>query len=306
MMLQLGQELHARYNLADMLVKSLCSPLLIALLAVVCAGDSLAQPKKISGTRQYMYLSDQRILTLEIVNSEKIILNYINLGQAYDLVEATMVVLLDEFGASYRGQVIAIEPVTDPAERYRVSELLSPKKFKGFTILGNFRMEAPAKSAYFKTGGRVIELEPLTAEDFEKAAEMVAGIELTTDDPKYALQRAGFRRGYGKIFFAGSAEANDLEKWFEQADVLAPIPVYRPAPKLPAKFADLPDPVVVELKLLVSKSGGLYQFQVTKSPNPAVGELAMETVKNSWRFLPAISKGQVSDASLTLRVTFER
>jgi len=253
-----------------------------------------------------MYLSDQRILTLEVVNSDKVILNYINLGQAYDLVEASMVVLLDELGAGYRGHVIAIEPVTDPAERYKVSELLAPKQFKGFTILGNFRMDAPAKSAYFKTGGRVMELEAMTAEDFEKAASLVAGVDLATDDPKFALQRAGFKRGYGKIYFAGTPEADELEKWFLQADVLSPIPVYRPAPKLPAKFADLPSPVVVELKLFVSKSGGLYQFQVAKAPNAEVGELALATVKNSWRFLPAISKGQVSDASLTLRVTFER
>ncbi len=279
---------------------------MIAVLGFAFAGDSLAQPKQISGTRQYMYLSDQRILTLEIANSEKVILNYINLGQAYDLIEATSVVLLDELGGSYRGHVIGIEPVTDPTERYEVSELLAPKKFEGFTILGDFRMDAPAKTAYFKTGGRILELEALTAEDFEKAAELVAGIDLTTDDPKFALQRAGFTRGYGKIFFAGTPNADNLEKYFAQVDVLAPIPVYRPAPKLPTKFADLPDPVFVELKLLVSKSGGLYQFEVTKSPNPTVGELAMETVKNSWRFLPAISKGQVADASLTLRVTFQR
>jgi len=278
----------------------------MAVVGFALATDSLAQPKQISGTRQYMYLSDQRILTLEVANSEKAILNYINLGQAYDLIEATNVVLLDELGGSCRGHVIAIEPVTDPTERYKVSELLAPKKFEGFTILGDFRMEAPAKTAYFKTGGRILELEALTAEDFEKAAELVAGIDLTTDDPKFALQRAGFTRGYGKIFFAGTPNADNLEKYFAQADVLAPIPVYRPAPKLPTKFADLPDPVFVELKLLVSKSGGLYQFEVTRSPNPTVGELAMETVKNSWRFLPAISKGQVADASLTLRVTFQR
>lgn len=278
----------------------------MAVVGFVLATESPAQPKQISGTRQYMYLSDQRILTLEVANSEKAILNYINLGQAYDLIEATNVVLVDELGGSYRGHVIAIEPVTDPTERYKVSELLAPKKFEGFTILGDFRMDAPAKTAYFKTGGRILELEALTAEDFEKAAELVAGIDLTTDDPKFALQRAGFTRGYGKIFFAGTPNADNLEKYFAQADVLAPIPVYRPAPKLPTKFADLPDPVFVELKLLVSKSGGLYQFEVTRSPNPTVGELAMETVKNSWRFLPAISKGQVADASLTLRVTFQR
>jgi len=268
--------------------------------------DSLAQPKKISGTRQYLYLSDQRILTLEIVNSEKVILNYINLGQAYDLIEATAVVLVDELERGYRGHVIAVEPVTDPAERYRASELLPAKKFQGFTILGDFVMEGPAKLAYFKTGGRVMELEGLTAEDFEKVAQMVAAVDLTTDDPKFALQRAGFRRGYGKMYFAGAPEASEVEKWFTQAEVFAPIPVSRPAPKLPPKFSSLPDPVVVQLKLHVSKAGGLYQIEAASSPDPALGELAIETVRNSWRFLPAISKGQVADASLTLRVTFKR
>ena len=144
---------------ADMIRKPLPSLLLVAVVGFSFAGALFAQPKTISGTRQYMYLSDQRILTLEIDNSEKIILNYINLGDAYDLIEAPMVVLVDELGQSYRGQVMAIEPVTDPAERYKVSELLPPKQFKGFTILGNFRMDAPAKAAYFKTGGRIMELE---------------------------------------------------------------------------------------------------------------------------------------------------
>ncbi|HXK62424.1 MAG TPA: energy transducer TonB [Acidobacteriota bacterium] len=269
-------------------------------------GAGLAQSKNVSGTRHYLYLSDQRILTLEIINSERAILNYINLSPAYELIEAAMVVFVDEFGQGSRGHVIAVEPVTDPAERYRASELLPPRQFKGFTILGNLKTQGPVKSAYFKTGGRIVELEPLTEEDFEKAAEMIARIELTTDDPKFALQRAGFSRGYGKIYFAGSSEADALEQWFVQAEVLAPIPVYRPAPKLPPKFADLPEPVVVELKVSISKSGGLYQIQASKSPDPALSEIAIQTVQNSWRFLPAISKGQVADSTATLRVQFDR
>ena len=45
----------------------------------------------------------------------------------------------------------------------------------------------------------------MIAEDFEKAATMVAAIDLKTDDAKYALQRAGFKRGYGRIFLCGDA-----------------------------------------------------------------------------------------------------
>src|SRR5512141_1853793 len=112
--------------------KHMSTKILPLALFLVLSGTVCAQPKQLSGTRQYMYLSDQRVLTLEVVNSEKVILNYINLGEAYDLIDASMIALVDQSGHPYRGQVILVEPVTDPAERYKATDLLAPRKFKGY------------------------------------------------------------------------------------------------------------------------------------------------------------------------------
>lgn len=276
------------------------------LLAVVWLGWGAvpAQPKKVTGTRHYMYLSDQRILTVEVIDSWKLILNYINLGQSCDVVEAPLITLVDKTGVGCRGQLIVVEPVVDPAERYKVSELIAPRQFKGLTVLGNFQAATPIERTYVKTGGRVLELEPLLPDDFDKTARLVSGIDLGIEDPKYALQRAGFNRGYGNIHFAGTPEAASFEKWFPEFDVLSPLPLETPSPKLPGKYSTLPEPVVVEISLVVGRGGGLYDLKVVKSPDAALGEIAMETVRNSWRFLPAVSKGQVVTTSVTLRVTF--
>jgi hypothetical protein len=279
---------------------------LVLFLAISAAAAVMAQPKRLSGTRHYMYLSDQRILTLEVTNSQSVILNYINLGESYDLVEAPMVALVDQAGAGYRGHVIEVEESADPAERYKVGELLPPRKFRGFTILGNYRMEMPVTSAYFKTGGRILELEPLLPADFERIARMVAAIDLSIEDGAFALRKVGFNRGYGKLVFAATPEAAAVEKFFPESELFPPIALAQPAPRIPSSLSGLTGPVVVELKLVVSKSGGLYDFKVVKSPNAALAEIATETVKNSWKFLPAISKGEVANADVTLNVVFER
>ena len=279
---------------------------MVTICLVLATGAAFGQPKKVSGTTHFLYVSDQRVITLEVIDSQRIILNYINLGQAYELIDATQVVLQDQTGAAWPGHVIGIEPVTDPAERYQVNRLLEPRKFEGLTIWGDFEMEASCTRAFFKTGGRIMELEALADDDFDKVAEMIQSIDLDQQDTKLALRLAGFRRGYGQLFFAGSPEADKLDSLFVEVDPRPPVPIKRPAPELPSAFSALPDPVVVEVRLLVGQAGGMYQFQVVKAPDPALGERAIETVKNSWQFLPAISKGKVTDSELTLRVIFKR
>jgi TonB family protein len=279
--------------------------LTLALVSGV-VGEAAAQPKRLSGTRHFMYLSDQRILTLEVTNSQSVILNYINLGQAYDLVEAPMLVLVDQAGGGYRGHVLLDEESTDPSARYKVGELLAPHKFQGFTVLGDYRMEMPVTSAYFKTGGRILELEPLLPSDFDRIARQIGAIDLSIEDGAFALGKAGFNRGYGTLHSAGTPEAASVEAFFPETELLPPIALAKPAPKVPPALSALPDPVVVQVKLMVSKSGGLYELKVGKSPNAALAEIAMETVRNSWRFLPAISKGQIANAEVTLNVVFER
>ncbi len=282
----------------------LLSALVVVLLATF--DTSSAQPEKASGTTHYMYLSDQRIVTLEVATSHKAVLNYINFGETFELVDATNLLLLDVEGKVHQGHVLEIEDATDPSERYVVNKLVSPKKFVGFTLYGRFKSQTALTKAYFRSGGRILELEPLLDEDFESTADRIVRIELDNPDAKESLLKVGFRRGYGSILWAGSPEGDKIDAMYPSDEVVAPLLLANPQPLLPKSQSALPDPVSVEISVLVTRSGGAHDFQVLRTPNSEVGKLAVETIQNSWRFLPAISKGKVVDARLTLKIIFKR
>jgi len=288
-----------------MTVKPFLFSALIPVLLATCDPAS-AQAEKPSGTTHYMYLSNQRIVTLEVASSHKAILNYINFGEAFELVDATALLLLDAEGRVHQGHVLEIEDASDPSERYAVNKLISPKKFVGFTVYGRFKSETALSKAYFRSGGRILELEPVLDEDFDQTAEMIGRIELDMPDAKAAVMKAGFRRGYGSILWAGTPEGDKIDAMYSNDEVIAPLLLASPRPLLPKSLSALPDPVTVEISVLVTRSGGAHDFKVIRSPNNEAGELAMETIRNSWRFLPAISKGKVVDARLTLKIIFRR
>ncbi len=280
-----------------------CTLLSVVLITFV---SIQAQPEKISGTAHYFYLTNQRIVTLEIANSQRAVLNYINFGEAFELVDATALLLLDSAGKVHQGHVLEIEDASDPSERYLVNKLISPKKFVGFTVYGRFKSDTALSKAYFRSGGRILDLEPMSQEEFEQAAQMVGRIELDLPDAKAALLKAGFRRGYGSILWAGSPEGDKIDALYSSEEVVAPLLLASPRPLLPKSLSSLPDPVTVEISVLVTRSGGAHDFKVVRASNDEAGKLAVETVRNSWRFLPAISKGKATDARLTLKIIFRR
>ena len=49
-----------------------------------------------------------------------------------------------------------------------------------------------------------------------------------------------------------------------------------------------------------------FDLEVVESVNEELDQMALDTVRNSWRFLPAISKGEIVSSELTLNVRFRR
>lgn len=257
-------------------------------------------------TYHYFYLSDQRVVTVELLDAQKAILNYINLSDGFEIIQAPMLVLLDGAGKPSYGHVIEVDNPSEASERFKVSDLLKPREYKGYNILGKYNFEpAPAK-AYFKVGSRILEMEPLSKEDFELVAARIGEIDLAGQSPERVVREAGFNRGYGVLHRAGGEGSEELEKLFRDLELVPPILLANPQPGLPKSALNLPDPVVVKLSALVTRSGGVHKLEVRQGINPTVDEIAIEAVRNSWKFLPAISKGEVADATLTLNVVFQR
>lgn len=258
------------------------------------------------GFRHFLYVSDKRIATVELFpQRSKAILNYINLDDVIELIEAPGLLVVDAAGGGYRGQLILNETPDDEGGLYRVSDLIGPKKYRGYDILGDFRFRFAPSEAYLRLGSRIIRLEPLSAEIFELEAAKIGELDLAAE-PKFALVDAGFWRGYGDIYFPESPEEQRLRARFPSSEPLAPILLADPPPRLPSKWAGLPDPVVVRLRASVSAQGALVKLEVDEGVNPELDEQALETVRNSWKFLPAVADGEPAGAELVLRVAFQR
>ncbi len=258
------------------------------------------------GAHYYFYLSDARIVTIEITDVQTVILNYINLADTFDAVQPPLLVLVDSEGNSHRGHLIEVENASYEAGRYKAFDLIKPNSFAGYTILGNFRFKAAPQRAYLKVGGRILELETISSEDFELVAARIGELDLGVENSKAAVMRAGFESGFGSMYRAGSAESQALDAFFPEEEVVPTVLLANPAPRLPPSEASRPDPVLVVIGVTVSPAGGLYDLEVKEGINEVLDDLAVDTVRNSWLFLPAISKKKVVESRLTLNVVFRR
>lgn len=258
------------------------------------------------GVRHFFYLSDLRIVTLELVDHRSLILNYFNLSDSFEVINAPQIVLRDEAGNASRAHLFELEKVTDPARPYKVSELMKPGNYSGHTVLGDFRFRAPSKEAFFYVGGRMIEFEAVSEELFERLAGRISQLNLAAGDSKRMLAEVGFSRGYGSIYSADAPRFQEIVRHVPDLELIAPVLVQSPAPRLPPSAADLADPVVVRLRAHVSTAGGVFNVSVVEGISPELDRLAVDTVRNAWVFLPAISRGELASVELTLNVVFQR
>lgn len=272
----------------------------LMLVWVMLSAGAAAQP------RQFLYVSDQRIITIEPADAQTVYLNYINLGDSWEVLLAHQLVLVGADGKVVRGQLFREENPSDVGNPFAVKELVRPGRFTGFQVAGRFELDGPPARALFKVSGRILELEALPAREFELSAARINELDLANPDRKSALERAGFFRGYGKLSMAGAEDSAELDRWFEELQVFPPIAVASPQPRLPSSESHLPDPVVVRVSALVSRAGGLKNVQVAEGVGGKLDQIAVQTVQNSWQFLPAISGTEVAEASVKLNVIFRR
>jgi hypothetical protein len=108
------------------------------------------------------------------------------------------------------------------------------------------------------------------------------------------------------MFFEGTEASEQYKAYFKEDMVFGPVAIADPKPLLPSAFSDLPDPVVVRVTGFISRFGGLKDTEVLEGINPVLDELALETVRGSWQFLPAVQGTEVADAEVNLNVVFRR
>ncbi len=257
-------------------------------------------------TSQFFYLSAERIAALEVVDEHHVLLNYFNLSKTFEVLNGYQIVLLGPDGEIFRGHLFREETPKDPAEPFSVSKLARPGEYSGYEVVGRHVRDGPITGALMKVSGRILEMEPLTPKQFELIAARIGELDLSNPDRSAAIRLAGFTRGYGSLALTGTAEAEPFESYFPDAKILPPVPISTPAPRLPSSDNALADPVVVRVGVFVTRSGGLRDVTALEGPNEKLEEIAVQTVRNSWVFLPAISDNKPAEAEMKLNVVFKR
>lgn len=267
--------------------------------------EGLAQESESDNPRYFVYVSDKRIITAELTEPSKVILNYINLSDVIELIEAQGFLVIDQEGVGYRGHLFLREEVAPDQNRYFVNDLVKPDQFSAYDLLGNFHFKAPPRRVLLQLGSRIAELEAIDSSEFDVFAGKVSNIDFSLDS-KTAVMEAGFWRGQGSLYLAGEKESDAITSAYPRSDPAPPVLLEAPQPHLLPKFHDLAQPVVVQVKVLITDAGGILNPTVTRGINDELDQLAVKVVMNSWKVLPAIAENKPVGAETVLNVQFQR
>ena len=276
------------------------------LLFMLLWAPSISAHSSEKGSEHFLYLSDQRIVTVELLDATTLILNYINLSDNFAFIESTNILVVDTSGQTYRSHLIQMDKRDEDGRIFSVADLVEPRQYRGYDVLGPFKYKASPKLVYLRLGALILELFPLNAEEFESVSERVSRLDISLSDSSLAVLDAGFSRGVGELYRIGTAEGAALEKLLPDLETFPPILLSNPTPKLLPRFWHLTDPVIVRVKVRITPQGGLINSEVETGIDAKLDSIALEVGSNSGDFLPAISEGEVVAAELVLRVVFRR
>ncbi|MBI4454552.1 MAG: energy transducer TonB [Acidobacteria bacterium] len=246
----------------------------------------------------FVYVSDHRVITIEPVSENRLILNVINLSDEV-LVVHPYDVLLQAGSKTSLGQVFQKDE-KGAADVFYATRLIKPREFVGLTVMGDLMPEPSA--VVFRSASRFFFLQKLEKIELDILARQITTIDLQRENSELALKHAGIIQGYGKLEYYPDGETENLDGQFpEIGEVLPPLIVQKSDPKVIG--AVLPGSEV-EVKGLVSKRGELLDAHISKGLSPEADRRALAVIENSWKFLPAVRDGEVLESTVTLRVRF--
>ena len=246
----------------------------------------------------FAYVSDRRIITVETASATELVLNVINLTDEIMVVHPYDL-LVRQGSQEALGHVFRRDG-KEPVDPFFATRLVKPREFVGMTVVG--AVGEDPEGVVFRSASRFFFLQRMDKESFDGLERKIGQIELGASDAERTLRNAGISEGYGTLQSFPEGETESLERLFpEPGQVLAPRVIFRRDPRAPEGIQPAAE---VEVRGLVSKKGDLLDAKVTRGISVEADSRALNTVRNSWKFLPAVRDGDVVDASVTLRVRF--
>ncbi|HQF85813.1 MAG TPA: energy transducer TonB [Acidobacteriota bacterium] len=267
------------------------TPVAKLLLAALLCATGLAGAARAQSA--FAYTDSSRVVTLEFKSDTLAIINVINFTDTAFVLEPHHLVGIKRNGLTVVGQVFTeIKPGNVVV--YSAFRMIPPRAAMGTDILGAFQFDQDMVKIYLSWSGRFLELEALSSERFESLMGRLAELDLTVANvPKMFQQRQIPDLGVYIPYEEGDA-VRDLHDGCLTADGINPPRIIkRPQPRLTPEAAAAGFAGVVEAIARMDPSGNVSEIRLSPEPPHGMAERIRETIRNSWKFLPATYNGEV-------------
>jgi len=257
--------------------------------------------------KAFAFSSSQYMITAEVASARGFVLNFINLSDFVIVVQPNEFIYKGASGRFYIGQVFEQEHKDNRGEvfRYSASILIKGQSFTGLNILGAFQELDQIEELSIRIGAKRFYLVPLEKAQFEVLASKVSELDMKSSNPRAAMQEAGIGELGNVRSTDGTSEWDkDWQGLIRQDGVNLPKIIERPEAVATEEARRNRTYGKVRLSALINKNGGLQDIKVEKGLGHGLDERAVQSIRNSWVFLPATKNGEVIEGGITFDVEF--
>ncbi|MBN2319341.1 MAG: energy transducer TonB [Acidobacteria bacterium] len=255
--------------------------------------------------KMFAFVSSSYIITAELATEHTFVVNFVNLSDFVIVVQPVDFIYRGASGRYYAGQVYELEHADTKGEmqRYSASILLREHSFAGLNVVGLFKEQDQIEELSVRIGSQRFYMEPLEKIQFEQLARKIETLDLDSADVTEMFRDANIRlTGSVKTTDGTDEWDRDWEGLVTSDGVNPPKAIESPAILLPENAKTSEDKRKVRISCLITKNGGIQNLKVVKSRDRNLEQRALDSVANSWVFLPAAKNGEIYETVIEFEV----
>ncbi len=273
----------------------------LCLLLPLCSAFTAEYPET------FAYVGSSHVITAEVAGAHTFVVNFINLSDFVIVIQPADFIYRGASGRHYVGQVYELkhQDSLGNLQKYSASILVQGHAFEGLNIVGQFREKDAIEELSVRIGSHRFYLQGMDGTRFEELVRKIEELDLYSDDVPQMLSALNIREtGYEKSTDGTAEWDKDWEGLITEDGINPPRALEAPPIPFPGDASKYAGNEVVRLSCSVNKNGGLLNLKVVKGINRKLDQKALDSVANSWIFVPATKNGEVFETLMELKVPF--
>ncbi|MEJ2109605.1 MAG: energy transducer TonB [Acidobacteriota bacterium] len=252
----------------------------------------------------YAFVDSSQVITAEEADEHTFVVNFINLTDYVLVIQPADFIYRGASGRHYIGQVYELKH-QDPLgnmQKYTASVLVKGHSFTGLNVVGLFLEKDSIEELSVRIGSRRFYLQGLESAPFEELLRKIEDLDLNSTDISEEFRELNMQEmGYVNDTDGSDEWDRDWEGLI--VDGINPVRIIEnPAVHLQDVPSNSKDDMTVRVSGVVNRNGGIQNLKVIKGINRKLDQLVLDSISNSWVFLPATKNGEVQEYGIEFTV----